>query len=218
MQIFQLGIGFYMFFGNLCFLCIVSSLSQAEAYAYLSGLDKEIVREINLARSSPKQYAVFLEELRPYYQGKQFRQPGRIILNTQEGVAAVNEAIRFLKKVKPVPKLAVSQGLCYAAEEHVKTQGPSGATGHNEDTGTTAEDRINRYGVWNETIGENICYGKPTAREVVISCIIDDGVKNRGHRKNLFNSSFHLVGAATGFHARYQTMAVMVFAGDYKEK
>jgi len=58
-------------------------------------LDKEILKELNLARQHPKKYAAFLEQERPYYVGKFIKRPGEITIITNEGVSAVDEAIRF---------------------------------------------------------------------------------------------------------------------------
>lgn len=48
--------------------------------------------------------------------------------------------------------------------------------------------------------GENIAYGKETAKEAIIDLAIDDGVSKRGHRKNLFKQNFSEVGICEGDH------------------
>jgi len=86
--------------GAAAFLCI--ALSHAAGDADFETLEKEIVKEVNLARTNPAFYASWLRGTRPYYRGTQLRRPGEIPIRTQEGIAAVDEAIRFLEKQKPV--------------------------------------------------------------------------------------------------------------------
>jgi len=69
-----------------------------------------------------------------------------------------------------------------------------------------------RYGKVAGYGGENISYRYETARAIVTSLIIDEGVKGRGHRKNIFNPNFKLAGVATGRHSRYGIMCVTDFA------
>ena len=55
-------------------------------------------------------------------------------------------------------------------------------------------------------------------RGVVLALIIDDGLRTRKHRKNIFNPNFNFVGAAFGRHARFGTVCSMDFAGSYTER
>jgi len=116
-----------------------------------------------------------------------------------------------------VPTLTTARGLAQAAKDHVLDQGPRGAIGHRGRGGSQIEDRINRYGRWLKAFGENISYGENGARMIVAMWIIDDGVPSRGHRKNIFNPAFRVVGIACGDHATFKSMCVVDFAAGYQE-
>lgn len=189
-----------------------------EHAGYLSSLENEIVYEINMARTNPKGYASFLEEWKRYYDGKLLRIPGERSIMTEEGVTAVNEAIGFVHSMNPVPRLNPSRGMSWGARDHVKDQGSSGSSQHKGSDGSQPWDRVNRYGTWEKSIAENISYGSDKARNMVIGLIVDDGVPSRGHRKNIFNPDFRVIGVACGRHSTYRTICVINFAGGYKEK
>ncbi len=99
------------------------------------------------------------------------------------------------------------------AADHCAEQA-GGGFGH----GNNPSSRISRYGAWGASWGENIAYGKNTARDIVIALIIDDGQPARKHRKNIFNSSFNFAGAAYGPHARFGSVCTTDFAGAYTER
>lgn len=192
-------------------------LALAEV-TYLSPLEKSVVNEMNLARTSPKAYLSLLEQFKKYYDGKLLKLPGETPILTKEGKKAVTEAIRSLRSQKPVPSLTPSKGLSSGAKEHLRDLRTSGAFQHEGSDGSQVWDRVNRYGAWEKIIGENISLGHARARYIVMTFIVDDGIPNRGHRKNIFNSDFRLVGVACGDYPAYRTICVITFAGGYREK
>lgn len=178
----------------------------------------DILQEMNAARTNPRQYVKYLEQLRPFYQGKYLTKPGQVTLVTQEGAKALEETIHFLKSATAVPSLALSTGMSRAALDHVQEQGWNGKTGHKGKGGSTPDKRLARYGAWQHSMGENISYGSATARDIVIDLLIDDGVPGRGHRANIFNADYNVTGIAFGPHSRFGFICVIVFAGGFVEK
>ena len=152
---------------------------------HLSPLEKTVVDEMNLARTSPKEYLSLLEQFRKYYDGKLLKLPGETPIQTREGTSAVVEAIRSLRSQKPVSPLSPSKGMSLGARDHMKDLRTSGASQHQGSDGSQSWDRVKRYGTWQKIIGENISFGHNKARNIVMALIIDDGVPNRGHRKNI---------------------------------
>ena len=203
----------------LLFVCLLTAsfeAAQATAASSPETAGSNIVREMNLARQNPTLYASFVEELRANFQGKLHVLPGRIPLRTKEGIHAVDEAIRFLRSASPQGLLNFSPGMSRAAADHCKSQAGGGMS-HRGSGGSTTGDRISRYGTWSGTWGENLSCGRSSAREIVIALIIDDGLRNRKHRTNIFSPTFNFAGAAVGNHARYRTICSIEFAGGYVE-
>ena len=197
----------------LTLLCCMPSGTHAD-----TGLAKQVFQEMNVARTDPRSYAGFLREFRRQFQGKMYRLPGSSRrMMTEEGTAAVDEAIRFLSRQKSLPPLVWSTGLAAAAAELARDEGKSGDVGHNGRQSGGMQERIERHGTWSGGIGENISYGHDEARLVVIQLIVDDGVPDRGHRRNLFNSSTGTAGVACGSHPRFRSMCVIDMAGRFRE-
>ena len=185
---------------------------------YLTELEAEVLHEMNLARTNPRRYAELLDARRKYFRGKRFERPNEVAMVTEEGVSAVDEAIGFLRRAEPISALRPSKGMSRAARDHVRDQASSGSLGHRGSDGSQVQDRANRYGKWSGKIGENVSYGHREAREVVVALVVDDGVASRGHRRNLFDAAFRVVGVACGQHERYRAMCVTALAGDYAER
>lgn len=209
---------FYLLCGALVASGAYAKSLVVEKPAYLSALENAVLEELNLARNNPQTYAKLLEDYRATFNGRIVKRPGKIDLMTKEGTRAVDEAIAALKRQKPLDAMRPSKGMSKGAMDHVKDIGPKGITGHSGSDGSKPFDRINRYGEWQQTAGENISFGNDQGRAVLIQLIVDDGVANRGHRTNIYKKEFNRVGIACGPHKVYGTMCVQTFAGEYVEK
>src|SRR5688572_6559843 len=96
-------------------------------------------------RANPAAYASKLEQRLPLYKGSILRLPKQTPLRTNEGAAAVREAIRALRSAKPLPKLAELPALNRAAQDHVRQIGPKGLVRHESLDGKGPADRVRRY-------------------------------------------------------------------------
>jgi uncharacterized protein YkwD len=188
------------------------SLNTAKNAAYLTETEKEVIHELNKARTNPKAYVLYLKEERQYYNGKNVNKPGEITLRTHEGLVALDECIAVLEKAKPVGILHPHQGLSDAAKWLAADQAKTGQTGHTGSDGSTLPQRVRRYCAEQyANIGENISYGNNAARQIVMQLLIDDGVPARGHRDNIMDAVFDCCGIAINTHSVYRHLCVMDF-------
>ena len=188
---------------------------NAESY---QALERGVLDELNRVRSDPQDYAASLERDLQYYHGNLFRRPGDdSALETREGTAAVREAIRVLRQTKPVGALHTSAGMTLGARDHVKDQAPRGLMNHKGTDGSMAWDRVSRYGDWKTKINENMTFGPTTPHDVVAALIVDDGISDRGHRKNILDPDVKWIGISCGPHKILRVMCDMVEAGGFIE-
>ena len=216
----------FRLFGLFVSLCVSAVIfchhpgtthSQATKPA-LSPAEQDLLNEINKARAEPQVYAGYLENLKPLFKGKQYTPAGMEGgLETQEGWDAVEDAIKFLRAAKPSGPLGASEGLRLAAVSHVKDQSASGATGHASADRMLIEARVKPYGAWQGDIGENLVYGNESARERILTWLIDDGVKSRGHRRRIMSQDYKVAGVSCGPHPEFGAMCVLALAGGFTD-
>src|SRR6266852_7959230 len=109
----------------VCFSGSKSSHSQTRKASTATGFsqaEQDLLIEINQARANPAIYASYLENLKPFFTGKEYKPTGHPALTTVEGWVAVEDAIKFLRGTKPLSPLTTSTGLSLSALAHVKDQ------------------------------------------------------------------------------------------------
>jgi hypothetical protein len=182
----------------------------------LTSLEHDVFTEINSARTNPNAYALLLEAWRPLYQGRRIivlRDGVEEVEVTEEGLPALDEAVRTLRSTRARSPLHLSQALCKSADDLLRSQGPAGTVGHTAPDGSDPLARVQRYYLEPKLVGEILSYARKTGKDVVRHFLVDDGEKDRGHRKNLLNPQFGSVGVACGPHAVYGIMCVIDLGG-----
>ena len=189
-----------------------SHRSAPRGKATSSNLTQEVISELNRVRTNPQAYAAYLAQHRGLYTAEGYlKQPGRPLLRTHEGVTALDEAIRELSHARPQAPLNASDLLVGSGRLLIDEQSRSGDTGH----GTMPFERMARAGVMGGSRGEDVAYGAHTAEQIVYNLVVDDGVRDRGHRRNIMQTMFSEAGVSVGSHPVYGVMCVIDFSGRY---
>lgn len=106
-----------------------------------------------------------------------------------------------------------------SAKDHSDDIGPKGLIQHDSSNGRTGvKERLRKYGNVVSCYGENLSFHCEDAKEVMIQLIVDDGVHNRGHRENIFNAEFNVMGCYTGAHKDFNQMTCLDYAGAFVAK
>ena len=192
-------------------------MEQNEDYAEKS---RTIFNLINKYRANPRELARHLERLKKYLDTSTniLSEPDKIQIQMVEGVDVFNEAINYLRALRPLEPLQWEDALAASAQEHVDDIGPKGLLLYQSSDGTEPEDRITKYGNYLESLGENIDFGPNDALGVIVSLTLDDGEEERPHRDNLFKNDYKKIGIACGPHQTEFQMCVMDLAYDFIPK
>ena len=181
---------------------------------------RTIFNLINKFRANPKELARHLERLKKYLDTSTniLSEPDKIQIQMVEGEEVFNEAINYLKSLRPLEPLQWEDALAASAQEHVDDIGPKGLLLYQSSDGTEPEERITRYGKYIDSLGENIDFGPNDAIGVIVSLTLDDGEEERPHRDNLMRHDYKKIGIACGPHQTEFQMCVMDLAYDFIPK
>lgn len=183
-----------------------------------AALEEAVLDEMNLLRRDPRRYADKLAAMRPFYRGNLVvRGEGRPSWATQEGVAALDEAVLALRRApRRLPRLAWADGLARAAKAHARDLGRNDLLGHEGSDGSHPDARVKRQGQWDGMVAENISFGPTDAEEIVMGLLVDDGVPDRGHRDVLLTRELFFAGVGCGPHPSYGATCVADYATTFK--
>ena len=177
----------------------------------LTDYDKNLIREVNSLRTNPSQYAEKLVKNKSYFNGKVWEHPDlKAGISTQEGPAAYDDAIRYLKSAKPVSGLFPSKALMKIAQDMCRS--------YARDKEVDIDAMIDKYGSYDGEFCPLIEYGGRSPEMTVINLLVCDGDKTRGYRKTLFEPSVKKIGVANGTHKMFKTVNVIVTCDVFENK
>jgi len=189
----------------LAFLAVPSAKAQ-------TSFEAQVLEAMNLARTNPAAYAATLVRYKNFFKGNVYQMPGqKLPIKTNEGTAAVDEAVAFLQKQAALTPETPTQILAQAAGDHTAEQRATGATGHNSADGSNPGDRVRKRG-GGPYVAEVIAYGPADPVDMVRQLIVDDGVANRGHRVIIYSPELTFAGASCGPHPKFRTVCVVDLA------
>jgi uncharacterized protein YkwD len=168
------------------------SVNTASDVTYLDEEEKRVIALCNIARTQPKVFA------------QSYAQP--FIDSAGKKNSYTNSLLRTLRSMKPAAALLPDEVLTKTADAHADKSGKAGTTGH---SGKKQRYAKSPYPYW----GENCSYGYSDALDIVMQLLIDDGIKNLGHRKNILDPKFTHIGVAIRKHKRYDWNCVQNFGG-----
>jgi len=173
---------------------VVRTLNTAAESEYLHEEEKKVILFMNMARHDGP---LFAETFLTAY----------MLENQFEKNNYTKSLQKDLKKTAGVVPLIPEKDLTFVAQGHAQKSGEKGTTGH-----TGFKKRFEPLmGKPYSHVGENCSYGYEQAIDIVISLLIDDGVKELGHRKNILAPDFNSIGIAIRPHLSYRTNCVMDF-------
>ena len=173
---------------------VVRTLNTAADIEYLNEEEKKVILFTNMARQNGPLFSESF--LKTYMQENQL-----------ENSSYIRSLQKDLKKAKGLPPLFPEKDLTAIAQGHAVRSGEKGTTGHNEFKKRFEPLMGDPY----MHVAENCSYGYERAIDIVLSLLIDEGVKSLGHRNNILAPDFNSVGVAIRPHKSYRVNCVMDF-------
>lgn len=197
----------YLHFLLLIFLCtahdvksqnswdpvIVEKANTGKTARYLKESEKEIIFYTNLARADGKLFADSYLDL--------YLKSNELIPDS-----FIRSLFKELEYIENLPMLYPDKELYDIARNHAIKSGKSGRQGHQG-----FEKRFRQAGKSFVAYGENCYYGRDNSLLIVLELLIDNGISDLGHRKNMLDPVFNFVGVSIMPHKKSGYNCVMDF-------
>lgn len=157
--------------------------------------EKEVLSYINQVRTNPK---LFLKNVAEPY----------IDNNDLSRNRYARSLIRDLEKLDSIRPLVFEESLQEMSVDFAKEAGRKGWVGHRR-----VSQRFEEYADHIDITAENLQYGFDKPLDIVMDLLIDTDVPNLGHRKNILDPNFSIIGISIEKHKSYEFITVISFGG-----
>jgi hypothetical protein len=187
--------------------------NTAKNAKYLSTEEKKIIFYMNLVRMDGKRFfeTYFQQYIDEHnLKMKQYSNYKEVRVNRYDPYYRGLE--QDLKDIKDLGLLYPDETLSYVSRQHGKDMNKHNLAGHNSSDGRTMVDRIKKY-YPNRSMAENLAFGFSSGLANVSLLLLDKGVPDLGHRKNILNKTLgiNIVGVSIQPHPHYKYSATMDF-------
>lgn len=173
---------------------LVKAFTAAHGYdTSMTNTEHDVIYYTNLVRLDPKKFA-------DTYAADYIKK------NVKKETSYTRSLMRDLKKTKPMYELKGAQDLYQSAFDHAMKSGKKGTTGHQE-----LAKRMKKFAPARNPYGENCDYGNENALDIVMSWLIDEGVSDLMHRKNMLDADYTAAAVSIKPHKKFRVNAVMNF-------
>lgn len=173
----------------------LDSARQSAAAKHMDSTCAQVIFYSNLARLNGPLFVKTI--LKPYAEH-----------NNIKKTRYLQSLITTLNSQKALTPLIPNGQLTNKAQSYASLAGKRGITGHYQ-----FKQRMQPLMKEYSTVGENCDYGNDDALDIVMSLLIDEDIRDYGHRKNILSRSFKYLGVGIAPHKKYRINCVMDFGG-----
>jgi len=198
----------------ICFIWFTFNLSQAQNNFKGINLDLWDATLINKANTAADADFLTHEEKMVIFTTNLARMNGRLFcknvldpfMNGKARTKYTRSLYKDLGKLKELAPLYPQKDLSNIGFNHAMKSGKKGSVGH-EGFDSRFKPVMGKYNM----VAENCSYGFEDGITNAIQLLIDEGVSNLGHRKNMLSPHYNSVGVSIQAHRKYKFNCVIDF-------
>ncbi len=187
--------------------------NTAKNVKYLSTEEKKIIFYMNLVRMDGKRFFdTYFQQYIDEHNSKMKQYSNYKEVRVSRNDPYYRGLEQDLQNIKNLGLLYPDETLTYVARQHGRDMNKKNIAGHNSSDGRTMVDRIRKY-YPNHGMAENLAFGFSSALANVSLLLLDKGVPDLGHRKNILNKTLgiNIVGVSIQPHPHYKYSATIDF-------
>jgi uncharacterized protein YkwD len=170
----------------------ISNRKPDADFPYMTIREREMIDEINLLRSNPKEYVPFVQAYIQSMEKEIQNDPSMATMYLDE-ISTAYELVKALNATDPLSILKPHEGVYAAAKLHGDDMLKNTKFSHVGSDGSYPWDRIAKAAPDLSDGNENLVGGPYEIRQAVILLLVDSGIPDRGHRKTLLNPGWNFV-------------------------